>query len=169
MNYGSLIDETYTPDRQYIYDMFVEYFGNPILTKVKDQNNLSMYAVKNYCLTATSCRYIVVFTTLDYNMLGTDIELKDLNWVSLQTRTLENSFNNVNIRTHGYTPEESGPLTCKINRTEVTKDVSVYSCEEYPLIITLLHTPKKPSSVYQPRGNIVIALETWETIITFSD
>jgi hypothetical protein len=146
--------------------MFTEYFNNPIMTKLKNDNNLSMYVVKNYCLTSTTCRYIIVFVPIDYNNLGSEVELKDLNWISLQTRTLENTINNVKI--HGYTPEEKGPLTAKINRTKITKEASIYSCEEFPITVTLLHTNKNTSTVYQPKGNVIIALETWETIITFS-
>lgn len=166
MNYGTLIDESFNPTYEPIYKLFVDYFNNPLMTKIKNDNNLSMYLTKTYCLTATSCRYIIVFVPLDYNKFGSQQELKDLKWVSLQTRTLESKFN---VNTHGYTPQEKGPLTAKIVKVNTTKDASIYRCETYPLTVALLHNDKKTADSYQPKGNIIIALETWETIITFSE
>jgi hypothetical protein len=165
MNYGTLIDESSNPNYEEVYSIFVEYFNNPLMTKIKNDNNLSMYLTKTYCLTSTTCRYIIAFVPLDYNKIGTQEELKDLKWISFQTRTLEDKFN---VKAHGYIPEEKGPLMAKINRIKITKEASIYSCEKYPITVALLHNNKKNEQTYQPKGNIIIALETWETIITFS-
>ena len=40
---------------------FIEYFNDPQMKKVKNENNLSMYVTKTYCLTSTTCRYIIAF------------------------------------------------------------------------------------------------------------
>ena len=57
----------------------------------------------------------------------------------------------------------------KIHRTKITKEASTYQCEDYPLIITLLHDNKKNSDSYQSSGNIILALESWNTIITWNN
>jgi hypothetical protein len=164
MNYGIPIGD-FKPDREHIYDMFTEYFNNPKMTKIKNTDNLSMYLTKTYCLTSTTCRYIIVFVPQNNSPLGSSEYLKDLKWVSLQTRTLEEKF--PSIKYHGYIPEEKGPLLSKIHRTDITKEVSTYKCDDYPIIVTLLHDTKKNSDTYQNSGNIVIALETWNTIVTW--
>ena len=166
MNYGIPIDN-FTPEKDPIYDMFTEYFNNPVLTKIKNENNLSMYITKTYCLTSTTCRYIIAFVPLDDSQIGSNNYLSDLKWLSLQTRTLGDKF--PNMGTHGYSPEEKGPLMSKINRVNVTKEASTYKCTDYPLTITLLHDTKKNSDSYQNSGNIIIALETWNTIITWNN
>jgi len=167
MNYGVPIDNNFKPDREPIYDMFTEYLNNPAMTKIKNDNNLSMYLVKTYCLTSTTCRYIITFVPINNSPIGSVENLVDLKWVSLQTRTIEEKFQN--IRPHGYTPEEKGPLMSKIHRTKTTKEASTYQCEDYPLIITLLHDNKKNSDSYQSSGNIILALESWNTIITWNN
>jgi len=166
MNYGIPIDNL-TPEKDPVYDMFIEYFNNPILTKIKHENNFSMYATKTYCLTSTTCRYIIAFVPADTLQLGSTNNLSDLKWVSLQTRTLSEKFSN--IGTHGYSAEEKGPLMSKIHRVNITKEASTYKCNDYPLTITLLHDTKKNSDSYQNSGNIIIALETWNTIITWNN
>ena len=165
MNYGIPVDKDFKPDRDHIYDMFTDYLNNPGMTKIKNDNNLSMYLTKTYCLTSTTCRYIIVFVPQNNSPLGSSEYLKDLKWVSLQTRTLEEKF--PSIKYHGYIPEEKGPLLAKIHRMDITKEVSTYKCDDYPIIVTLLHDTKKNSDTYQNSGNIVIALETWNTIVTW--
>jgi hypothetical protein len=86
----------------------------------------------------------------------------------LQTRTLPYDEYS-NIKSHGYIPKEMGPLLAKINRTNITDEASTYECDDYPIIITLLHTRNKTSLTYQNSGTVIAALETWETIITFNE
>ena len=162
--YGQIIDDTFIPERDDIYNMFCDYFNNPIMTKIKNEDSLSMYITKTYCLTSMSCRYIISFVQIDTNPIGSEQPLESLKWVSLQTRTLENKYNS---KSHGYQPTLEGPLLAKIERHEITKEASTYFCETFPIKVTLLHTNKNTSMSYQQKGNIINALETWETIITW--
>lgn len=164
-SYGVIIDE-FASINDNIYKMFVEYFKNPIMTKMKNESNYSMYASKAYCLLSKECRYVIVFVNRDVFPIKSEKSLSDLFWVSLQTRTLSDQFD---IKSHGYQPVAEGPLLEKIERINITKEASTYKCEDLPLIVTLLHTSKKNSDTYQNRGTIIAALETWETIITFNE
>jgi len=164
-SYGVIIDE-FASINDNIYKMFVEYFKNPIMTKMKNESNYSMYASKAYCLLSKECRYVIVFVNRDVFPIKSEKSLSDLYWVSLQTRTLSDQFD---IKSHGYQPVAEGPLLEKIERINITKEASTYKCEDLPLIVTLLHTSKKNSDTYQNRGTIIAALETWETIITFNE
>lgn len=74
----------------------------------------------------------------------------------------------MNTEIHGYVAVAEGPLTAHIFRTDVSKQASTYKCNDLPLIVTLLHTEKKDSNVYQPKGTVIAGIETYETIITFS-
>ena len=167
MNDGVPIDNDFKPDRDYVYDMFIEYFNNPEMAKIKNENGLSMYLTKTYCLTSTTCRYIIVFVPQNNSPLGSSEYLKDLKWVSLQTRTLPDSEYSSVDTVHGYQPVAQGGLTAIINRTKIDDTASTYSCETLPIIITLLHTEKNTKEAYQNKGNVINALETFQTIITF--
>ena len=164
--YGKIIDMDYIPERDNIYQMFIDYFNNPVMTKIKNENDFSMYMTKAYCLTALTCRYIIVFVNIDSEQIGVEKNLEYLRWISFQTRTLDNK---INIVSHGYTKELKGPLLSKIKRINITPEASTYVCDELSLIVTLLHTKQKTQDAYQDNGNIILALESWETIITFTE
>ena len=165
MNYGEAFDIDFIPDKHNIYDMFTSYYNNPKMTKLKDIDQYSMYVAKAYCLLNKECRYLIVIKNIDKNEAGYIEQLKDIDWSSLQTRSLQENYD---VATINYTPSMKGPLTAQIEKTSTSKEASTYKCEQFPLLITLLHTDKKTADIYQPKGNIISALETYETIITFN-
>ena len=160
--YGELLDP-YEPEKDDVYNNFDNYFNHPVMTKIKNVSDLSVYMVKTNCLLTNECRYIIVFVQQDYFPVNTRKPLKNLSWVSLQTRTLQDKHD---LPPHEYQPRAKGPLNKMINRVGITKDASTYKCEDLPLTITLLHTKSDSEFEYQPRGNIISALETYHTIIT---
>jgi hypothetical protein len=163
--YGSLIDE-FASVNDNIYTMFTNYFNNPIMTKIKNEDKYSMYYTKSYCLLSKECRYIIVITDMDDYPLGTENQMKNLKWISLQTRTL---FEQYDIKSHGYTPIAQGPLLAHIYKEKKDEYATTYICKDLPLVVTLLHTERKNADSYQAKGTIIAALETWETIITFNE
>ena len=163
-HYGELL-HAYEPEKDALYGYFDDYFKHPVMTKIKNVNDLSMYMTKTYCLLTNECRYIVAFTKEDYDAVGAKKELKSLSWVSLQTRTLADKHK---LQSHDYQPRAIGPLNKKIVRTHINDSSSTYKCEGLPLTITLLHTKKETESEYQRFGNVVSALETYQTIVTLN-
>lgn len=159
--YGEMLG-SYDPDREKLYVAFDNYFNHPTMVKIKDVNGYSMYMSKTYCLLSNECRYIIVFVKQDMMPARTQERLSTLVWESLQTRTLSDQHS---LPPHGYQPRKDGPLNVIINRAQVTRDSSTYNCDVYPLTVTLLHGTGGGNQ-YQPRGNIIAALETYNTIIT---
>jgi hypothetical protein len=164
MDYGELVDDAYHPQQDYIYSLLVKYFRNPTMTKIKNQNQFSMYACQIYGLLSNEHRYIIAFTHLNNDPVGTMEHLNDIKWINLQTRTL---FETMKCNVHTYVPSNDTPLNVGITRKEITKQTSMYLCNTLPLSIVLLHTAKNDSSSYQNEGTIVAALETYETILSF--
>ena len=160
--YGELLD-AYDPEKDATYGYFDDYFNHPVMVKIKNVGDLSMYMSKTYCLLTNECRYIVAFVPQDYDPVKTQQPLKKLSWVSLQTRTLADKHD---LPPHEYQPRAIGPLNKKIIRTKQSKATSTYRCEGLPLVVTLLHTKTDTESEYQQYGNVVSALETYQTIIT---
>jgi hypothetical protein len=72
------------------------------------------------------------------------------------------------LETHGYEPVADGRLLARITKVDIGTHSSTYLCEEFPLKITLLHTDKNTPQSYQNTGTIIHALETFQTIITFT-
>ena len=158
---GELIDNDYDPNLDSMYNAFTSYFNNPVLTKIKNVNEFSVYMAKTYCLLSKECRYIIVFIPNDGMRIGNRESLDNMRWVSIQTRTLEDKHE---LEPHGYTAEAKGELMAPINRIKTTEEASTYYCNKFPLTVTLLNVKNAPNS-YQDKGTIIAALETWETII----
>jgi hypothetical protein len=162
--YGELLD-VYEPEKDALYGYFDDYFNHPTMVKIKNVSELGVYMSKTYCLLTNECRYIIVFVNEDYQPAGTKQELKKLPWISLQTRTLSDKHN---LPPHDYQPKAIGPLNKKIVRINKTNEASTYRCEGLPITITLLHTKTDTDSEYQQYGNVITALETYQTVITMN-
>lgn len=161
INNGEILSD-FDPEKEKLYEDFDNYFNHPMMTKIKDVGIYSVYMCKTYCLLSNECRYIIVFVHNDAMPTGTQERLLTLKWISLQTRTLSDQHN---IKSHSYQPKKQGPLNVPINRVQITSEASMYICENRPIKITLLHG-KNGAIEYQDRGNIIAALETYQTIIT---
>lgn len=158
--YGLVIDDEIEQDA--LLDYFDDYFNHPTLYKIKDfEDKYSLYMVKTYCLLNTQCRYITMIVPIDSNPVHTPLKMRGVKWLSLQTRELTT---NHKIPSHSYQPSKNNPLNKKIERVEQTEKESIYFCSEYPLTIKLLQ--KKGINEFQSKGNLVAALETYQTIIT---
>lgn len=162
--YGQIINASFDPSKIFVYEAFYTYFCNPDMTKIKNVENFSVYMTKIYAMLGNAYRYLILFVNIDTNSVGAKKKMKDLEWVSLQTRTLEDSHN---IPKHTYEVHKGPPLDQRINIIKTDEQKSIYEAEKFPLIITLLHTRKNSTFQYNKTGTIVSALETFQTIINF--
>ena len=163
MEFGNIIED-YNPEHENVYNFFIDYFNNPILQKIRDNEKYSIYMSKTMCMLSTECRYIIVIVHKNEFPIGNRDELRNLKWVSFQTRTLQSQ---IDCGSHAYIPSKDGPLMDIINRTNENKTSCLYEAETIPVIITLLFTKRNDANVYQPKGTIIHALETYNTIVTF--
>tara|TARA_Y100000389_G_C17459622_1_gene520709 strand:- start:196 stop:699 length:504 start_codon:yes stop_codon:yes gene_type:complete len=164
MNYGEIIND-FDHERDELYEHFYKYFNNPTMFKIKDINDYSMYITKVHCLLNNNFRYIIVFVFKDNEQVMNQQQLSQLKWENIQTRTLEDYHN---IPQHKYQPTRNTELYTPIQRTLKDVDKSVYSCKKYPLLITLLHN-KGGANQYQDTGNVVTALETYNTLVSIQN
>ena len=170
-HYGQQIEEDVNPNdekifhynniKEKIYQYIDEYFDHPTMIKIKNTQKHSCYMRKSQGGLGKEHRYLVAWVIEDNAPIKNQEDLSNLRWVSFQTKTL---IENHDITPHKYQPKKEGPLSVKIERTEMTRDYSMYKCEEFPLTIKL-DQPTKGESNYQPRGNIIFALETYHTNI----
>jgi hypothetical protein len=164
IQYGEMI-ESYEPELDNMYRAFHQYFNDPFMHKIKDVDIFSMYMCKTYCLLSKECRYIVTFVDKDNASNGEKIRLSEQRWKSLQTRTLEDKYN---LPPHSYNVVARGPLSSQMVKTGGSNESTTYSCEMFPITVTLLNPKKTGVSGYQDRGIIISALETYQTIVTIN-
>ena len=161
--YGEILIDN-TPETDSIYQYFDDYFNHPNLVKVKNVDTYSVYMCKMYCLLSNQCRYIIAFIDNDGQPLDTKQPLKALEWKSFQTRTLSD---NHKLPNHGYQPNRSSALNKAITRTDISDEASTYKCAALSLVVTLLHK-NNDKNQYKNDGNVLTALETYQTIITLA-
>jgi hypothetical protein len=166
MEFGQVINQQYDPSKNHVYEAFVEYFNNPVLTKIKNVSEFTVYMARIHSMLGNSYRYLILFVPRDVNVTGEEKVMKELEWVSLQTRTLEDQHD---LKKHSYNARQLKELTKKIRIDTRSEKQSIYKVDDYPLTVTLLHTRKNNTYQYQPIGTIVSALETFQTIIKFTD
>ena len=58
--YGFILDQDLQFEKRKIYELFTNYFGNPLLTKIKDQSGVSVYAGRAAKM-LRDMRYLIVF------------------------------------------------------------------------------------------------------------
>lgn len=152
----------FDPIKTSMYQIFSQYFGNPPMTKVKNVDNYSMYIVKINAILSIEYRYIIIFVIKNNDEIGSKKLLHELDWISLQTRTLQDEHK---VETHSYTPQRLPGLNKTISLIKKDKNQYLYSVDTFPLSLVLL--PKKNSeNEYNSNGNLIMALETYQTIIT---
>lgn len=162
MHNGIMIDD-YNPRNESIYELVVEYFDNPMLTKFKDIDGYSMYIAKIKSMLSIEFRYIIAFIPIDDVSIGTYIYLKNLKWSSFQCRTLSENYQ---VQTIDHTPKKQLKFNSKIKLNNRTNNQTTYDCEDYYITITLLHK-NNILHEFANSGTLNSALETWRTIITF--
>jgi hypothetical protein len=146
-----------------INNLFSQYFSGLKMYKTKDHNAYSVWNAKIYSVLGSYRRYVILITPIDDHPIGSIQPFEAMRWVSLQTRTISENYN---IPEQSYSPARIPELNQKIIRDKGKRDVFLYYCPSLPsLEITLLQTHAKEE--YLDTGNIISAIETFQTIFTF--
>ena len=162
MNHGEIINSDIY-NKNNIYELFVNYFNNPKMFKIKNIENLSIYMAKTYCLLSRECRYIIVIENKNNENIMSCKRLNKIEWISLQTRTLSD---NHDLPSHHYISTKKSQLNCDIFFKDKNNNSANYYCKKYEIDIELLYTEKNKQ--YQKEGTLISAIETYQTVITFS-
>lgn len=160
--YGEFIDDI-DYEKKKIYNKFAYYFDNPEMTKTSDVNGNSIYAVKIRTGLMLDKKYILVIVPNDGLPVGTKSRLIDLDWVSLQTRTLREDDLKTGI--HMYSPKKDLIFSEKIKlKTRDDKNSTYEHTSLNNIIVSLLHT-EKMQIMYSNTGTLAAALETYKTVV----
>jgi hypothetical protein len=168
MNYGTKIDY-YNSEEEKVYNIFTDYFNNPVLTKVNDDNFYSTYASKSgNSMMNIYKRYLIVIVLKDNKQLGNKENLSNLKWRSLQTRTFNKEYD-TDITNFEHTPSTQPHY--EIALKDRGEKYCIYTCLNLPIYVTLLlenWEDKQSTLRYQSKGTLSQAIETWKTSISFA-
>jgi hypothetical protein len=164
--YGEIID-SYTPDFSLFYDAISIFYENPKMVLLKKDNGYSMYVCKLKCLLEVKRYLFAIVPETENNKIDEIAELKDLNWEALHIKQLDELIK-LDIPDHLFTPKRIIYLDKKIERIELTEENSFYKCDFHKnLKIKLIHKKEGTINQYQPTGNLLEAMETYMTVLSF--
>jgi hypothetical protein len=150
-------------ERDGIYDLITDYYDNPILYKVKNINNLSMYAIQLPCFLLNEKRYLIALINQDDNSLNYGRYLKDLRWKTLMIRSLEDE-NLQSLSIHNYSIKRDDKYKIPLKIKSRNNNISIYECNLGLIEVSLLHT-RNHEFEYPNEGNLVSAFETFKTLL----
>ena len=164
----SIIDGSNNLSIKNFYEVIDNYFESPILEKIQNSENKSIYMAKIRTLLASpEQRYIIAIADIDKYPIGKKLPLNNISWKSFQTRYLSNL--DKNITTHSYSSKNMPEYTLKLSLLNRYEDHTDYLLDSYnKLIVTLIHKNKNLYE-YPPSGNLASCLETYKSVIVINN
>jgi len=153
------------PERDSIYSLISHYYDDPLMTKMKDAGkNMSMYVCRLNCLLMNEKRYLIALVHRDDHVeMGSKQPLSSFRWISFMARTLqEESYQSLPI--HHYSIKRDDKYQIPLRISSRNQEVSVYDCDRGVFSVSLLHN-KNQEYEYPNEGNLVSALETFQTVL----
>jgi hypothetical protein len=151
------------PVKEYVYQLFTEYYDNMTLRKVKDDDKFSVYMARLQCLLLNEQRYLIAVIPRDQFPPSHQKPLENLRWVSLQIRNLEEEYS---IQPQTYNMKRTQDFQRRIKVESRNENVTTYNVQDLPIKLSLLHT-RGQEYEYPNEGSLISALETFRTIIHF--
>ncbi len=160
--YGVLLNEDNNLDKLGIRTIAKEYFGNPIMTKIKvTDTGDSMYAARVQA-TLNKPRYLLCLVENGYMPIGSKLKLESIIWYSLQTREIDDDLP---CDTFTYTPKNTSPFNAPVVLVERQKEMTIYENKRWAFRVALLHVDKRLEFEYPDAGTFATALETYQALI----
>ena len=155
-------------ERTNVRNSLVEYFGDMIMTKVRNispdiNTSYSLYYARVGCLLCIDDRYIIVIIKDNMLPIGHQSYLSALEWISFQTRTIDKPI--PGLKTQTTRSKMNNIVASKIKLIDKKSDRYVYFTEDEPIKIELLFTKQDES--YAEFGTIQSALDTYNCVISF--
>lgn len=154
------------PSRDVFYNLINEYYDSPIMTKIKDiDDEYSMYAEQLSCLLLNEERYIIAVCPIDTNPVQSRMKLLQLRWISFQARSLHDEL--PVSGSHQYEIKRTDKFNLSLTLSERTPKFTKYNIKgNTSMNVTLLHT-RGLEYEYPNEGNLISALETFQTVLQF--
>lgn len=150
-------------ENQYIYNLINDYYENPILYKIKDENYISLYGAQLSSSFLNEKYYIICSTSKKEEK---SMYLKDIPWQSFQVRTITDDKYS-DLPKIKYTIKKDKKFATPLQLISRNNQISSYKTKNnLPFTISLLHT-KGLEYEYTNEGTIQSALETHQTILQF--
>lgn len=161
--YGVFIGDNANITKLSVYNFFTYYFDNPQMKKIKEANGMVLFGCRIPTQMAVNTKYIIA--TIESRKAPSEdvVRLDKLDWVSLQTRILDDKYQ---VPVHRYIDKTDAQSMAPIKVFDKSNSMYKYSCESMPGLVIALLFGKSQTRVYADSGNIRTAIETFNTVFT---
>ncbi len=152
--------------RQGLAQIYSEFW----MTKINQHGIYGVYKALIDSLTTDGNKYIVAIVPNDNTPNGSEKLLSSLKWIIFQTRmtnNIEKEFNGQNVQPQSYQIKRDNILFDTIRLQGENQGKAVYLPDTLPLKVEILLL--KENDHFSEEGNIIAALETYQTIISFTN
>jgi hypothetical protein len=162
--YGRMIGDT-NLQNIIIYNFFVYYFDNPKMKKIKSVGGQTLYACRIPSMLARDRKYVIAIVDDNQSMpRGDTVTLDQIQWYSLQTRTLEEHYD---VPLHNYTQKTDDVSSSKIRVVRKTDKLYEYKSEKFETLNVQLIFSKNQTRAFSETGTMKIAIEAFNTLFSF--
>jgi hypothetical protein len=176
--------------RQEIYNQLVDYLGDVVMTKLgtkatSDGTFYGLYYCRVGCMLCVENRYLIAIVANDESIpVGTQMYLSNLQWVSFQTRIIEDfdevNPNNIKIRTQPVKTNKNSLTKCEMQQTENMQDRVRYECSDYyPIIVDIMKKRANKKDIYtrmdgyeeeylNPKCSLQTLLESYQCVLSLN-
>ena len=132
------------------------------MTKLKydQKTNISSYYVKIYSQLLNKYHYLIVSIKNNYDPINKKVYLKNLKWISLQTRILDTNYN---INTINYNNTNLNDIFLYVSDRQ--NNFTTYKSKFINIIVYVLHTKDNNLYEYPQKASLSQALEEYKTLI----
>ena len=166
----------YDPRVEMVYGRLIQYFQDPVLYKTskeytESRQPLDVYAVRVESMLLKDRRFLIAMVPVDASVpVGTGRRMSTLRWRVLQARSLmeeDPHLDPLPVMQYEVNRELLQDIT--LQREDMNDDVTTYRVEPpLPIKIHLLHKKKGPYE-YSAEGNLLAAVETYQTLVCMDD
>lgn len=151
------------PSHRKIRNVINTYYDSPIMQKMKNDMDKSVYMCRLQSMLLHDHRYLIAVCPIDDSPIGVRTRINDLSWECLQARILENE-DYMTIYQHSYETKRDSIFLMEMKRTFQSEEYSIYESSNHQIEITLLNTVQDKYE-YPDKGTLLSCLETFQTII----
>lgn len=152
----------FSPVQENLYQIFHNYYDNPLMEKMKQTGNQTIYGVEIPSMLMSEKHYLLA--TINKSMEAVSLPLSEIFWDSLQIRTFPASTVLHKFQKHKFIVKREPIYYSKLQIKNRDKKISTYTSDLSGVEISLLHT-KDLEFEYPNEGTLISALETYQTIV----
>jgi len=146
------------------------YFGDPMMTKVSQDDGQATYAARFKLQIGGDERYLFALQAGDSNVTGSKFPLSLITWDVLQTRGLPEG-SDVPCDPFTHVPKNVTPYTRRGELKARSDDLTEYTYADFfcGLEVAILVKPGGTKYDHPNSGSLCSALETYRTVVRLRD